>query len=268
MNRIYFFTGTGNSLWAAREIAQKLTDCDIVAIRRNMDMAVPAGLERLGFVFPTYGWASPLMVADFFRNANFPKQGDTYVFAVATCGGLALNAVPQTNVLLAEKGVRLHYGANLKMYKNSVLNYNMGQNAEKVTEQSAKRATPIVGDIVNKREKRIPDVNRFLFRLHLAFMKDIHETDYGYQVSGDCVSCGLCAKVCPAQNITLQNGKPEFHHRCERCLACIQHCPKRAIDYKDKTQKRGRYAHPQIAPDDIAGYYESSLRGSAFMGGK
>jgi MinD superfamily P-loop ATPase len=87
-------------------------------------------------------------------------------------------------------------------------------------------------------------------------MKGIPETGRGYQVSGDCVFCGLCAAVCPAKNITMKDGKPEFQRGCEGCVACIQHCPKRAIDFKDVTQNRGRYAHPQIKPTEIAKYYE------------
>ena len=219
-------------------------------------MTVPAGLDRLGFVFPTYAWAQPLMVADFFRTAVFPEQGDTYVFAVATCGGLALNAVPQAKALLSAKGVSLNYGASLTMYKNSVLSYKMSQDAAKLAAQSAKRAAPVIDDIVSKRDKRIASLNKFLLRLHVDFMKDIPETGSGYQVSGNCVSCGLCAAVCPAKNITLKDGRPEFQHRCERCVSCIQHCPKRAIDYKDETQNRGRYAHPQITAGELAKYYE------------
>jgi ferredoxin len=255
-NRIYFFTGTGNSLWAAKEIAAKLPDCDVLAIRKGMDMRIPTSLERLGFVFPTYGWAQPLMVADFFRNAVFPAQGDTYTFAVTTCGGLPFNAIPQAGVLLGENGFRLNYGASIRMYRNSVLNYKMRQDALRLAAQSAKRVAPIIDDIANKREKKFGKLNSFLFRLHVDFMKNIPETGRGFHVSGDCVSCGLCSKVCPAKNITMNGGKPEFQHSCEGCVACIQHCPKLAIDFKDLTQNRGRYAHPQIAASELAKYYE------------
>ncbi|MDL2288197.1 4Fe-4S binding protein [Oscillospiraceae bacterium OttesenSCG-928-F05] len=27
-----------------------------------------------------------------------------------------------------------------------------------------------------------------------------------------CISCGICTGVCPAKNITLEEGKPTFHH--------------------------------------------------------
>ncbi len=255
MNRIYFFTGTGNSLWLAKELAAQLPECELLAIKAGMDMTVPGGLERVGFVYPTYGWASPLIVADFFRHARFPEEGEAYYFAVTTCGGLALNAIPQANALLAERGVRLSYGASVTMFKNSVINYGMSNNAEEIAVKSAKRAAPVIRDVVNKRETKLKPVNQFLYRMHLGYMKDIPETALSYEVSGDCTSCGLCASLCPVKNIAMENGKPVFGDKCERCVACLQHCPKRAINYMDKTQSRGRYAHPRITAGEIAKYY-------------
>jgi hypothetical protein len=35
-------------------------------------------------------------------------------------------------------------------------------------------------------------------------------------------------------------------------MACIQFCPKRAINYKDRTQNRRRYTHPDIKYTDLA----------------
>jgi Pyruvate/2-oxoacid:ferredoxin oxidoreductase delta subunit len=35
-------------------------------------------------------------------------------------------------------------------------------------------------------------------------------------------------------------------------MACIQFCPKKAINYKDKTQNRKRYTHPTIKYTDLA----------------
>ena len=56
-----------------------------------------------------------------------------------------------------------------------------------------------------------------------------------------CISCGLCAKMCPAHTITLANGNPIWNEKCYQCLKCINYCPKEAIQYGDKTSKRGRY---------------------------
>lgn len=70
-NRVYCFTGTGNSLHVALEIAGALPDCDVVAIHKGVNFEIPQGLQRIGFVFPTYYWSLPAMAADFLGKAMF-----------------------------------------------------------------------------------------------------------------------------------------------------------------------------------------------------
>jgi formate hydrogenlyase subunit 6/NADH:ubiquinone oxidoreductase subunit I len=77
--------------------------------------------------------------------------------------------------------------------------------------------------------------------------------DRFYSISDDCIKCGICEKVCPVGNIGLDDaGRPYFSHHCEQCMACIQFCPKKAINYKDRTQNRRRYTHPGIKYTDLA----------------
>ncbi|MCL1987197.1 MAG: 4Fe-4S ferredoxin, partial [Firmicutes bacterium] len=60
-NRIYFFTGTGNSLKAAKYIAEALGDCEILAICKGADVNVPNECETVGFVLPVYFFGLPKM---------------------------------------------------------------------------------------------------------------------------------------------------------------------------------------------------------------
>lgn len=41
---------------------------------------------------------------------------------------------------------------------------------------------------------------------------------------GNCVQCGLCARACPAGNITL-NERPAFGSNCIKCFICVEICP-------------------------------------------
>lgn len=258
MNRIYFFTGTGNSLHIAEEIGNALSDCEIVAIQKDTCTDIPVGYERIGFVFPTYGWGLPNMVSDFISKVQLSNQGYTYLFAVATCFGIAGNAIPQANILFKKKGWHMNYGAKIKMFGNSVTNYNMSSKVDEITKKSDKRAASVIQNIVNKEVRRIPPINKLLYRAYLKFISEVRTIDEKYYVNDDCISCGICKSVCPAKNITLVDGKPVFHHQCERCLACIQHCPKRAINYENKTQKRRRYTHPQVGSKKIIKYYKNA----------
>lgn len=72
----------------------------------------------------------------------------------------------------------------------------------------------------------------------IAQMKTWHETHAAkilrrdaareYTVSDDCILCGTCARVCPANNIVVGD-TVEFSDHCEVCYACLHNCPQGAI---------------------------------------
>lgn len=63
-----------------------------------------------------------------------------------------------------------------------------------------------------------------------------------------CISCGLCARICPTETIVWSEGsRPRWGDTCVQCVACIHRCPARAIEYGRQTQKKGRYCHPQLS---------------------
>ena len=254
-NRIYFFSGTGNSLKAARDIADALPACEIVAIYKHVDLNIPSGYDRIGFVFPTYYWGLPNMVANFLNKAIFPKQENTYYFAIATCGTSAGNAIFQLNNFLLKKSCHLNYGTSIKMFSNAVIIYEMKKNIAKITEKSNARLKPIVSDITEKKQNKISKGHKRIERIYTNYMQDISTKAIDFNCDDNCISCGICQKICPAKNIKLIDGKPTFLHQCECCQACIQHCPKRAINYKNKTEQRRRYTHPHIKSKDLIDYY-------------
>ena len=54
-----------------------------------------------------------------------------------------------------------------------------------------------------------------------------------------CIQCGLCAKLCPVDDI--EGIPPHWKHdgSCTNCLACYHHCPRHAIHWGN--MKRGQY---------------------------
>ena len=54
--------------------------------------------------------------------------------------------------------------------------------------------------------------------------------------------CGLCAKRCLVQAIEMRDKKPVWvKERCEKCSACINCCPKEAIEFGEWSKGVYRY---------------------------
>ena len=41
--------------------------------------------------------------------------------------------------------------------------------------------------------------------------------------------CGICVKLCPADNLTVTGDSAVFSDHCEVCYACLHNCPKKSI---------------------------------------
>ena len=65
---IYYFTGTGNSLKAAKDLCEKLNSCELTPIAKFLEMEDPESTsEKIGFFFPLYYSGLPKIVLDFVK---------------------------------------------------------------------------------------------------------------------------------------------------------------------------------------------------------
>ena len=105
---IFYFSGTGNTLWAARQIAEA-TDESLRFIpnelRKDNLSYTMSDDERLGFCFPTHGWQPPHIVREFIRCSTF--RNVKYVFALTTCGDNMGHAMRIIRKELRAKGLPL-----------------------------------------------------------------------------------------------------------------------------------------------------------------
>ena len=76
------------------------------------------------------------------------------------------------------------------------------------------------------------------------------DTAQGYIVNDSCVRCGVCAKVCPANNITVTDSGVQFADRCEVCYACLHNCPQNAI-YLKKQANSVKFRNENVSLVDI-----------------
>ncbi|MFX0024617.1 MAG: EFR1 family ferrodoxin [Candidatus Hermodarchaeota archaeon] len=255
---IYYFSGTGNSLKIAKEITERLEDTELIPIAKIWEEKnIESKNERIGFIFPLYWSGLPKIVHEFIDKINVTNSN--YFFSVVTSTG-DINEQPlqQLDRLLNKKAKKLNAGFYVDMPNNYILGFDIHSNErqKEFFENSIKQVKNIL-DIVNKQEDNITeeilgkDVSRSA-KLNKNFRDSVYESDKAFHVNDDCNNCGICEKVCPMNNIILKSGIPEWQHKCQQCLACINFCPEKAIQYGEKTQKTQRYYHPDITFRDIA----------------
>jgi ferredoxin len=249
----YYFSATGNSLFIARKLADKLGDCRVISMTAGHNPGPVGGPgESVGFVFPVYFIGPPRLVKRFVEALDI--QPMTYCFAVLSCGGRGMDTLGMLQDILRAKGSVLSYGEGIKMPSTWVLKYESptGAKLEELFKKAEAALERAAQDISTRKCKKI---GRFWRPLSKHFNKTIYTGieawDTAFRVNDRCTGCGLCANVCPVNNIVLKDKKPEWQHRCERCLACAHWCPLTAIDYGKETAGRRRYHHPEIMAQDI-----------------
>jgi ferredoxin len=254
-NIVFYFSGTGNCLSVAKTIANELGNCEIVSMAKPGNYSLTKKYDTIGFVYPVYFFGLPKKSIEFIKNLNLGDNKNSYFYAIATCGASAGYAVYQTHELLKKNhDVKLNYGIKLKMFSNYVVLYNMKKNVDMITQKSKEWLVPIIESIKSRKNIKISSISKIISFLNNWFVKNVTIMDRHYVIGNNCSGCGICKEVCPVQNIEMQNNKPIYKHNCEHCVACIQFCPQKAINYKNSTQKRRRYTHPEISHTELIEY--------------
>ena len=107
---IFYFTGTGNSLYVAKEISKSFPQCDIVAIPQAVDRKEfdYKDYSEVGFVMPLYFMGMPVMVKEFIDKLCIPNA--TYIFSVITRAYTKGLVFTEINKILIKQGKTLNYG--------------------------------------------------------------------------------------------------------------------------------------------------------------
>jgi len=255
--KIFYFSGTGNSLNVAKQLAAKLGDIEIISIAKVIKTEIDlSSCDRIGIVFPVYAWGPPRIVAEFVKNQNLK---DKYVFSIATYSGFIGGTLVLLNNIIKEKGAKISAGFGLKQPGNYIIGYGNSLPPEemynKVAQKTGSKLEQIAEIVKNSKETKIEKsfgfINAITNNVYKAFISHLKEQEKGFWVNDKCINCKRCEKICPIENIKEVNGKREWQGKCEMCMACIQWCPKEAIQYGKGTSKRLRYRHPEIKVEEM-----------------
>lgn len=252
---IFFYTGTGNSLWTARKLAGFLEPSELIPISLEKKQHPPRDADCTGLVFPVHIWGAPPPVIEFLQ--NWTTEPTQYIFAIAVNAGQVAATLLQLQKILSAKGLHLASGFSIELPSN----YIVWRGAVSLDQQQKKFAVALkkiesIATIIRNKEQQPPEKgpfwqNPFFSWAYRKSFPHIRKMDKSFTADEKCLACRICEKICPAHNIRIVEGKPHWQHRCEQCFACIQWCPEEAIQCGKGTSSKKRYHHPDVSIKDM-----------------
>jgi ferredoxin len=271
---IYYFSGTGNSLHVAKELKKRIPEAELIPIVSllNRDI-VKTSTETVGFVFPVHLMMVPKPVRTFLEKLHLHAD---YIFAVATRGGSKTRAFEDLEKILKKHGKSLDSFFILNMANNDPKFENWHQTTENEMaklESELQNRLNLIGNVVKNKEKYKEEDTHFKVQIHLfSVLSPILPVlnrffNVEFYPDSKCSGCGTCEKVCLSGKVKMVDEKAVWQDdvQCYFCNACLNYCPQRAVQIKSKrllksyTPENGRYHHPWVTVDDIAGQKRFNL---------
>jgi len=258
--KIYFFTGTGNSLKVAKEISNEIDNCELIpmAALTEKDVIKP-NVEKVGFIFPLYFYGLPKIVQNFIEKTELSNS--SYIFSVTTAmygDGLAIKQVED---LLKIKNKKLNSAFYINMPTNYIISMNPPSKKKQSTifkkaEGKVKKIIDFINNSIDKKDRETFLYNAITSskKSYKNWSENSNSNNSKFWIKEDrCNSCKICVKVCPVNDIEINEIFPIWKddNKCQQCLSCINKCPSMAIQFGGETLKRERYSNPEISLKEL-----------------
>lgn len=275
---IFYFSGTGNSKWAAKTLALETGDT-LVSIPEVINSDCSFTIEKdehVGFIFPIHGWRVPNIVKEFLTKLTIKTLGEDtshvkhYCFCLVTAGDTIGKAMERFQQQL--KSITVNDALSLKAVCSLIMPESYvglpGMDVDtkekelekkELASKQLKEFSNILKQHPHKDSNQIWGWNQ-LIRGPIpsffsgpvgGFFERFLITDKPFHVdSRRCVKCGICTNVCPVSDIKGGLGfEPEWLHngKCLTCFSCYHHCPHHAIEFGKRTQKKGQYFYNKLS---------------------
>ncbi len=258
---LFVFSGTGNSLDMARKLLNGLGGGRIRMINTRLleQEKIESRASLVGFVFPVYFLDLPAPVKALLDRIELIRE--CRIFALATCGQLEGPVLERVSEILEKRGHTLESGFVQYMPGNSIVFHDSdGQKEEKLREADG-HVEGIIrsirgGDAIHEGKSR--RWHRAAGKLTRWSYDNLYKVGAKNALPGECTGCGLCARVCPMENIKMETAageeapSPRWKENCAECFACIHWCPSRAVRAGRLRVDAGtRYTHPRVKASQL-----------------
>lgn len=250
---IYYFSGTGNSLFVANTLNKKMSNSKLHPILSTLNAnEIACNAPKVGIVFPMHFMTLPRVVDAFLEKIKLPNAH--YVFVVITGEKPSLgNAVSRVKHILQNRGVALDAAFFIPMVAAHfpVFRYAKPQEAKVIYNAAMQKVTHILTyinegkPVIEKEKAMLSNLKQMMFPAKEGKQRHFWRED-------GCIRCGYCVQVCPFQNITLKGKEVIWHDNCHSCFACVHYCSKSVIHYKKLSKNKKRHHHPMVGIADIS----------------
>jgi ferredoxin len=245
---IYYFSGTGNSLFIAKEYQKRFVDKKIIVELSDIsEIDVVSSQSKYDFIvvcFPVYAAMPPKIVTDFVRKFPVVKHKSVYIFA--TCGQASGASLSYLQHIFEKKGYLVNFTQEYIMPQNLFAKKN--KDVKKTIKEAEEKIKINFSEICLGESKYIKSnkIKIFLYKIvSWVFQKFVSSKKGNWIVDySKCNFCGLCQELCPTKNITLKKKKQKivFSNNCVFCTRCFNFCPQNAIQFKKiKDEKPTQY---------------------------
>lgn len=241
---VLYFSGTGNSKYVAKKIAEISKD-EAISINQRLKENNYSSVESekaLVFVGPVYAGRLPRVMNDYIKKISFTGTREAYF--IGTCAATPWATVEYVKMLCKEKSFTLMGFNSVVMPQGYIA--GGGTQPKEINDKILAEAEPEIIKIAEaiRNKQTLPEEQpgkAIMSKVLNPIMYSLMISAKGFSVTDKCSGCGKCETRCPLNNIKLVNEKPVWDNNCTHCMACIAGCPTEAIEYGKKTQGKPRY---------------------------
>lgn len=245
---VYCFSGTGNTLLAARALSERLAELGVDVRLRPLERCDPAAVDPSRCV----GIACPVAVQSTyppvwrFVEALPRRRRRTGAFLLDTLQMYSGGILGPMRHLLQRKGYRPLGAVELRMPGNFYRSAPDEQGDARRVASACDRARTFAEDLADGTANwPRPHVHEWaLYAISRAFYARgglVRRMAPLAAEADRCTRCGLCQRLCPTGSIDYDaDGLPRFADRCVACMRCFSYCPPEAITLGGRDYHRNR----------------------------